>query len=118
MSDQTLIKNIKFSEPIPILELVDYEEGQVVSRTLSQNDALSLTLFAFDRGEGLGTHSAPGDAMVHILDGRAAITIGEKTVTVNAGEVVVMPSDVPHSLKADERFKMLLVLVKKAALSV
>ncbi len=109
---QPLIKNIVFSEPVMFAELVGYEEGRVVSRTLSQNPTLSLTLFAFPKGEEIGTHSAPGDAMVYILDGTAEVTIGDKNVTVNAGEVVVMPKNIPHSLFAREQFKMLLILVK------
>jgi quercetin dioxygenase-like cupin family protein len=106
------IKNVAFSEPLVLSDLVDYQEGRVVSRTFAQNTTMSLTLFAFDRGEGLSTHTAAGDAFVHILDGEAAITIGGKEVVVKAGEVVAMPADVPHSLQAERRFKMLLVVVK------
>lgn len=113
MNEPSLMKNIPFSEPHVLAELVDYEEGRVVSRTFAQNRAVSLTLFAFDSGEGLSTHSASGDAMVHILDGEACITIGEKDVIAQAGQVVAMPGDVPHSLHAEKRFKMLLVVVKK-----
>jgi quercetin dioxygenase-like cupin family protein len=109
---QPLIKNIVFSEPVVLKGLVDYEEGRVISRTLSQNPTLSLTLFAFVQGEEIGTHSAPGDAMVYVLDGEADVTIGDKTVIVKADEVVVMPKNIPHSLHARERFKMLLILVK------
>jgi len=69
MNSTALIKNITFSEPQVIAELVDYEEGRVVSRTLAQNKCVSITLFAFEVGEGLSTHSAPGDAMVQVLDG-------------------------------------------------
>lgn len=107
-----LIKNIAFAKPLPLADLVDYQEGRVVSRTFAQNNAMSLTLFAFDAGEGLSTHSASGDAFVQILDGEAAITIGDDPVTVKAGEVVVMPANVPHSVQAEVRFKMLLIVVK------
>jgi len=113
MNNQEQIKNIPFSEPQIIAELTDYEEGRVVSRTLAQNKGLGITLFAFDQGEGLSTHSAPGDAMVLILDGEADITIDGESMTVGAGEVVVMPADIPHALEAKQRFKMLLVVVKK-----
>ena len=113
MDKPELIKNISFSEPHVIAELVNYEKGQVVSRTFAQNDALSLTLFAFDQGEGLSTHAAPGDAMVHVLDGEVLLNIGGKDVIANAGEVVVMPADVPHSVNATKPFKMLLTVVKK-----
>jgi quercetin dioxygenase-like cupin family protein len=112
LDDQPLIKNIVFSEPVVLKELVDYAEGRVVSRTLSQTPTLSLTLFAFVQGEEIGTHSAPGDAMVYVLDGEADVTIGGNTVVVKTDEVVVMPKNIPHSLHARERFKMLLTLVK------
>lgn len=113
MSKKTLIKNILFSEPQALSELTDYEEGRVVSRTLAENKGVSITLFAFDAGEGLSTHSAPGDALVHILDGEAFITIDGKGMVVKAGEAVVMPADIPHALDAQQQFKMLLVIVKK-----
>ena len=113
MTDRALIKNISFSEPHVLADLVDYAEGTVVSRTLAQTGGVTLTAFAFDKGEGLSTHSAPGDAMVQVLDGEASITIGGKEVVATAGEVVVMPADVPHSLKATHRFKMLLTVVKR-----
>lgn len=108
------LRNIEFSEPLVLVDLVDYQDGRVVSRTFAQTKTLSLTLFAFDRGEGLSAHTAAGDAFVYILDGKASITIGGKGVVVGTGEVVAMPADVPHSLQADERFKMLLVVVKGA----
>jgi quercetin dioxygenase-like cupin family protein len=113
MEKPELIKNITFSEPHVLLDLVDYETGRIISRTFAQNDALSLTLFAFDQGEGLSTHAASGDAMVQVLDGEALLSIGGKKVKVKAGEVVVMPADVPHSVDAIKPFKMLLTVVKK-----
>jgi quercetin dioxygenase-like cupin family protein len=112
MTQGALIKNIEFSEPLVLADLVDYQLGRVVSRTFAQTASMSLTLFAFDRGEGLSSHTAAGDAFVHILDGTAEITIAEKTVSVQAGQVVVMPAHVPHALHAQERFKMLLVVIK------
>ena len=113
MENTVLIKNIAFSEPHVLIDLVDYGEGRVVSRTLSQNKGVSMTLFAFDVGEGLSTHSAPGDAMVQVLDGEAEINIGGKEIVVRTGEVAVMPADVPHSLDARVPFKMVLTVVKK-----
>ncbi|MGO8820283.1 MAG: cupin domain-containing protein [Desulfomonilaceae bacterium] len=112
MKDGTFIKNITFAEPQSLLDLVDYQEGRVISRTLAQNSAMSLTLFAFDTGEGLSTHSAGGDAFVHILDGEAQITIDARENSVKAGQVIVMPANVPHAVHATQRFKMLLVVVK------
>jgi len=113
MDKLVLIKNITFSEPHHLDELVAYEEGRVVSRTFSQNSSLSLTLFSFDEGEGVSTHTAPGDAMVQILDGEALVNIDGKEMTVSKGQVVVMPADIPHSVTAVKRFKMLLTVVKR-----
>ncbi len=113
MEKAVLIKNIPFSEAHALAGLVDYEKGRVVRRTFAQNESLSLTLFAFDQGEGLSTHAAPGDAMVQALDGEVLLTIGGKEVPAKAGEVVVMPADIPHSVNAIKPFKMLLTLIKK-----
>ena len=113
MDNPVLIKNITFSEPHHLAELVDYETGRVVSRTFAQNSALGLTLFAFDKGEGVSTHTAPGDAMVQILDGEALVNIDGNEMTGTEGQVVVMPADIPHAVTAVKRFKMLLTVVKK-----
>jgi len=113
MDKQVFIKNIPFSEPQQLADLVTYEEGRVVSRTFAQNPALSLTLFAFDAGEGVSTHTAPGDAMVQVLDGEATINIDGKEMTAGPGEVVVMPANVPHAVTAVKRFKMILTVVKQ-----
>lgn len=114
MNKPVLIKNISFSEPHNLAEMVEYEEGRVVSRTFAQNSNLGITLFAFDKGEGVSTHTAPGDAMVHVLDGEAVVNIDGKEINACAGQVVVMPADIPHSVTAVKRFKMLLIVVKKA----
>ncbi len=111
MIKKPLIKNIDFARPIEMESLVNYEEGTVVSRTLAQGKPLSVTLFAFDKGEEISSHSASGDAMVYILDGEAEITIGEEKFNVKKGETIVMPANVPHALLATERFKMLLTVV-------
>ena len=108
-----LIKNIPHADVLALNSLVQYNEGQVVSRTLAQNNAVSMTLFALAAGEGISSHTTPGDAMVVIIDGEAEIAIGEKTLTVGAGQTVVMPADVPHALEAVKAFKMLLVVVKR-----
>ncbi|MEG6586892.1 cupin domain-containing protein [Dendrosporobacter sp. 1207_IL3150] len=106
------IKNIEFSKALNLAGLVEYQQGRVVSLTLAQNSTISMTLFAFSKGEEISTHSAPGDAMVYILDGEAELTIGDTKVTARTGETVVMPADIPHGLEAVENFKMLLVVVK------
>jgi small redox-active disulfide protein 2 len=112
MDNPAFIKNIKFSEIHPLVDMVDYEEGRVVSRTFAQNPTLSITLFAFDKGEEVSTHTAPGDAMLQVLDGEACVNIDGKEMIVGAGQVVVMPANIPHSVRGVERFKMLLTVVK------
>lgn len=111
---EVLMKNIAFSKVLNLEEMVNYQEGQVVSRTIAQLPTVSITLFALYEGEGISSHTAPGDAMVQILDGEAEITIGDQIFTVKAGETIVMPADIPHALEAKESFKMLLTVVKRA----
>ncbi len=105
------IKNIDFETALDMAGLVSYQDGQVVSRTLSQNKAVSITLFSFDKGEEISSHASGGDAMVYLMDGIADITIGGNTHKVSKGECIIMPAGVPHALYASERFKMLLVVV-------
>lgn len=100
------------TEPFQFKELVDYQAGSVVSQTLLKNDAGNLTLFAFATGEGLSEHTAPFDALVQILEGSAEITLGGQQHTVMAGQSLLMPARVPHALKANEDFKMLLTMIK------
>lgn len=106
------IKNLEHGKIFPLKEIVAYEPGKIASLTLAQRKGLSLTLFAFDRGEGLGTHSADGDAMVVALDGSAEITIQTEKLTLSEGQTVVMPASIPHSVRALTPFKMLLTVVK------
>ena len=107
-----LVKNIPISTAVSLAGLVDVEPGKVISRTFVQRPDLSITLFAFAAGEGVSTHSAPGDAMVQILDGEARITIGGNPVTARTGDIVVMPANIPHAVDAEKDFKMLLTVVK------
>ena len=100
------------AKPIDIVDFISYADGSVVSRTLKKNDTGTLTLFSFDAGQGLSEHSAPFDAIVQILDGEAELTIGGNTITAGAGQIVIMPANVPHSLDAKVRFKMMLIMVK------
>ena len=95
-----------------LADLVDYGPGAVVSRTLHKGGGGTLTVFAFDAGQGLSEHSAPFDAYVQVLDGAAQLTIGGETIEAKAGELVLMPANVPHALHAHERFKMQLVMIK------
>jgi len=106
-----LIKNIEFSKVLNMEDLVSYQEGQVVSRTLAQGKNMSLTLFAFDKGEEISSHTSHGDAMVYILDGKAEITVGDGVFHLKKGETIVMTKGIPHALLAKERFKMLLIVV-------
>ena len=106
-----ILKNIDVATPLSLAALVTYQKGQIVSRTLAQNRAVSLTLFAFDANEEISSHASGGDAMVQVLDGKAKITIGDGVQFLCAGETVVMPAGVPHALEAVEPFKMLLTVV-------
>jgi len=92
--------------------LVDYQDGSVVSRTIIKKPTGTITLFAFDKGEGLSEHTAPFDALVLMLEGDTEITISGKRLTAKAGEMVIMPANQPHSLKASRRFKMALVMIR------
>lgn len=109
-----LIKNIEHCEVFELVNLVEYEAGKVSSLTLAQKPGVGITVLAFDEGEGVSTHAAPGDAMVVILDGEAMITIDGKEYRAKAGETIVMPANIPHAVKAVTKFKMLLTVVKNS----
>ena len=95
-----------------LTDLVNYQEGSVVSRTLIEKKTGTVTLFAFDAGQGLSEHTAPFDALVHLLDGEAEVIISGRPLRLKAGEIVVMPANEPHALRAPERFKMLLTMIR------
>lgn len=101
------------SRTMAMTGLVEVAPGAVVSRTVIGKKAGTVTLFAFDKGQGLSTHSAPYDAMVWILDGAVRITIDGKTLRAKAGEMVIMPANLPHALHAVQPFKMALVMIKE-----
>jgi len=103
---------LKPAEALNLADQVEYAVGSVVSRTILQKQVGTLTLFAFDQGQGLSEHSAPFDALVQVLDGEAEITIGGKPIRTKAGQTVLMPANVPHALKAISRFKMLLTMIR------
>ena len=107
----SFIKNISKSEVLTLKEQVSYQKGQVVSKTLAQNDAISVTLFAFDKDEEISTHESGGDAFVTCLDGVGRITIDGKDYELHEGESIVMPAKHPHAVYGQEQFKMLLVVV-------
>lgn len=105
-----MYKNIAKKEKLELKSLVDYQEGQVVSKTLVQNDYVSVTIFSFDKGEKISTHASGGDAMVTVLEGTGRFTIGGDVFILNEGETIVMPKDVPHAVFGEEKFKMELVV--------
>ena len=96
----------------PLAQLVDYQAGAVVSREILSQPTGTVTLFAFDQGQGLSEHTAPFDALVHIIDGQAEITISGESHTVAAGEIILMPAHQPHALRATQRFKMMLIMIR------
>ena len=108
--------NLNPIEPKPhafkLADLIDYQTGSVVSRQLVRNEAGTVTLFAFDEGQSLSEHTTPFDALVQIIDGQAELIIGGAAVPATAGQMVLMPADVPHAVRARQRFKMLLTMLK------
>lgn len=93
-------------------ESIDYANGSVVSKTIVKKPTGNITLFAFDTGEGLAEHSSPYDALVQLLDGKAEITIGGTSYNLQAGQNIILPANIPHALKANEKFKMMLTMIK------
>ena len=105
-------QNENFSIPQNLEKLIEFQQGAVVSRTILKKDMGNVTLFAFDKGEGLSEHTAPFSAMVYIIEGEAQIIISGKSNIARAGEMIIMPAGEPHALKAIEKFKMLLIMIK------
>ncbi len=100
------------SEILRLAELVTYQDGSVVSRQITKTDAGNVTLFAFDKDQELSEHTAPFDALVHILDGEAEVKISGKAYNLKTGEAILMPAHAPHALRAPTRFKMLLTMIR------
>ncbi|MGA2071223.1 MAG: cupin domain-containing protein [Sedimentisphaerales bacterium] len=100
------------AKPAVLTGLIDYADDSVVSKTIIDKPVGTLTLFAFDARQGLSEHTAPYDAVVQVLDGRALLTIGGKKIPVLAGQLIIMPANVPHSVAAEEKFKMLLTMIR------
>ena len=111
MTDESIETN-PLLVPASLAELVEYQSGSVVSRTIIKKPTGTVTLFAFAEGEGLSEHTAPFDALVTILDGAAHITVGGEGHDVQAGEGLLLPADIPHALHASSRFKMMLVMIR------
>lgn len=106
-----ILKNLDKETVLSLKDLVTYQQGQIVSKTLAQNNAVSLTLFAFDKGEEISTHESGGDALVMALDGEGEITIAGVKYLLKTGESIVMPALKPHAVYAIEQFKMFLIVV-------
>jgi quercetin dioxygenase-like cupin family protein len=102
------------AQVLGIEDLVEYQIGSVVSRQVIKKEIGNVTLFAFDAGEGLSEHTAPFDALVYIYDGEAEVTIEGRAFTVPAGDLIIMPAEKPHALKAKKRFKMMLVMIRSS----
>lgn len=113
MDDSKLyrMKNIETSKVLKLEDEVNYQNGQVVSKTLVQNKNVSITLFSFDKGEEISAHSSEGDAMVTLLDGTGRFIVGDETYILNKGETLIMPNQVSHAVYAVEQFKMLLTVI-------
>ena len=111
MNAEQLADNLS-ARPARAIDLVEYQDGSVVSKTVISKKTGTVTLFAFDKGEGLSEHTAPFDALVYLIEGTAEITISGKDLRVKEGEVVILPAQQPHALKATERFKMMLTMIE------
>lgn len=105
-----MYKNIEKTKVLTLNDQVEYQKGQVVSKTLVQNELVSMTIFSFDKGEEISSHAAGGDAMVTVLEGKVRFTIGGEVFILNEGETVIMPKGIPHAVYGEEKFKMLLVV--------
>ena len=100
------------AQVLPLLGLVNYQDGSVVSRVVLKREKGNITIFAFDEGQGLSEHTSPFDALVQAIEGEAEITVAGKPIALKAGEVVLLPAEKPHAVKATTRFKMLLTMVR------
>lgn len=105
-----MYKNIEKQTALRLRDLAAYQKGQVVSRTLVQNEHVSMTIFSFDKGEEISTHASGGDAMVTVLEGTGRFTVGGEVFVLGEGETLVMPKDVPHAVYGEEQFKMQLTV--------
>jgi quercetin dioxygenase-like cupin family protein len=103
---------IEFGKKYELASAIEYQDGSVVSKQLIKKKTGNITLFAFDKGEGLSEHSTPFDALVYVMDGEVEITIAKEKHQLTKGQMIVMPADIPHALHATKKFKMMLVMIK------
>ena len=99
-------------QPRMLSDLVEYVSGSIVSKTIADKQVGTITVFAFDKGQKLSEHQSPFDAVVQVVDGTAEVTIGGEAITVHQGQIIIMPANVPHSVRAEEKFKMLLTMLR------
>ena len=111
MSDNAQVQTVN-AEVRPLGELLEYQDGSIVSRVLLKNKGGTVTLFAFDQGEGLSEHTAPFEALVFVIDGEAGVEIAGRPYSVRTGETITLPANIPHAVKAATRFKMLLTMIR------
>ena len=111
MSEKDQIETLR-TEVKPLAELLQYQDGSIVSRVLLKNKGGTVTLFAFDQGEGLSEHTAPFEALVLVVDGEAEVEIAGKAYSVRRDEMITLPANIPHAVKAASRFKMLLTMIR------
>ena len=105
-----MYKNIDKQTKLQLKDQIEYQPGQVVSKTLVQNDKVSMTIFSFDKGEEISTHAAGGDAMVTVLEGVGRFTVGDEVFFLKEGETLIMPKNIPHAVFGEEKFKMQLIV--------
>ena len=105
-----MYKNIEKQTKLQLKDQIEYQPGQVVSKTLVQNDKVSMTIFSFDKDEEISTHAAGGDAMVTVLEGIGCFTVGGEVFFLKEGETLIMPKDIPHAVYGEEKFKMELIV--------
>lgn len=111
-TDNVIKMSLNTSEIFNTDNLIDYQENSVVSTEIVKKETGTITMFAFDEGEGLSEHSAPFDAMVQVIDGTLKLTIDGEVYVLNKGDMIIMPANVPHALHAETKFKMILTMIK------
>jgi quercetin dioxygenase-like cupin family protein len=112
MNEKSPVLESCLAKPATLAELIDYADDSIVSKTIIDKPVGTITLFAFDEGQKLSEHTAPYDAAVQVIDGSADITIGGKVKTVCAGQLIVMPANIPHAVAAKDKFKMMLIMIR------
>lgn len=113
MDNKTEHLDVCFGKPAALEQLIEYQDDSVVSKTLLDKPAGTLTLFAFDRGQKLSEHTAPFDAVVQVVDGQGVVVIDGNDTPVRSGDIIIMPANIPHDVRAEQKFKMLLTMIRE-----